>query len=765
MEEKQGSQELLDGFRVFKAIINQIMDAVLVIDPITGRFIFCNESVLKMMKCAARGDIIGKKPHEISPTFQPDGERSQEKAEKIIAEVIEKGEKSFDWLHICCDGSEIDVEVSLSKITYGNRIYLVTNWRDVTEKKRAERKYDFLFNELPLMIFLIDRNGIVKLVNDQGEIQLGYSVGELNERSVFLVFPEKNHEAVRNQVHECLNNPEKIHKWTIEKITKDGSLIWVEETARIIKNENGEREILIVCQDVTEQKKIEDNLEISEEKFRSLVENAPIGIHHINKDWKTLYVNPRFVEITGYTQKEIPDKRTWFDLVYKDEKYRKDVINKWIEDTNIATPKEVFSKIFTITDKSGQEKEVQFVIVILEDRIQLLFINDITEQRQGEKKLQQAQRLEGIGTLAGGIAHDFNNILSVIIGYCSLSESLIPQGSSKLKNNLATVKKSAEKASNLVNELMAFSRKKELKITRFKLEKLFKNQIFLSIGIGENVSLIINDWCDANKLEINGDFNQLEQVIMNMVINSKHAIEEKFGSNGGGEIFIEIKKEVDTGNSGKFVKISISDNGIGIKEENVSKIFNPFFTTKEEGKGTGLGLALAYGIITQHGGIIEVESEYGSRTTFSIFLPMNQEMIEPDGGICHYLSVDGYSGKAEKILLVEDNIDIRIMCVNLLRANNYIVFEALDYDEAKLIFEKEKIDILLSDIVLERGINGVSIADRFTQANPNLSCVLMSGYSDNIIKQTEIIKKGYLFFQKPFLPITLLEKIKEAIKS
>lgn len=760
----------LTGLEVFKEIINQITDAVLVIDPLTGKYIYCNESASRMLHLE-KTEIVEKSPNDISPEFQPDGLESEKKARKLIEETLRIGKNNFDWIHVCGNGDRIEVEVALSRITYDGRVYIVVSWRDITEKRAIEKKYTFLLNELPEMIFLINEKGKILLVNDQGEIQLGYDIGELKGESVLTVFPREVHDIVRKQVEVCLDEPNKIHEWTIQKIKKNGRLIWVKESARVIAYGKGKKNILIVCQDVTEQKKMEDNLAESEARFRSLVEKAPIGIHQIDRNGRTVYLNGRFIDITGYELNDVPTKKSWFELAYRhNHAEREKAMGHWSEDTKKAKPGEFLSKEFNIVAKDGKEVLIQFFIVILEDGGQLLFINDITKQRETEKKLQHSQKMEAIGILAGGIAHDFNNILTAIIGYCSLA--LTESFDSRVQSFLNEVIKSSNRAADLTKKLLVFSRKKDSEISDFTSDILLKQvESFLKVLVGEHIALLIK--APQKEIEIRGDFSDLYQVLVNLILNSKDAIESCHGPTIGGTIEVEMEEKTlnqeDTSiysgvKPGKFIHISVSDNGSGIKEADLPKIFNPFFTTKEIGKGTGLGLSIVYGIVSQHKGFVTVESQERKGTTFHVLLPMLQKNFLDKREDENAYHIKGLYGKGERILFVEDNDDLRVLISKILKENGYRVFPACDASEAfHQLKEMKRCDILISDVVLPGGVDGMGIAESVLRKNPEVKCILMSGFPDDRIKPEEIREKGYSFLPKPFDLKIILEEIRRVI--
>lgn len=382
-----------------------------------------------------------------------------------------------------------------------------------------------------------------------------------------------------------------------------------------------------------------------------------------------------------------------------------------------------------------------------------------------EEQINQAQKLESIGRLAGGVAHDLNNLLSPILGY---SEMLLQARgpADSWRGNLKEILKAGERARDLVQQLLAFGRKQMLEFKSLDLNDLLKNfDKFLRRTIRENVD--INIQLAPSLPPVKGDPGQLEQVIMNLAINAQDAMPD------GGKMSIETAVvELDQSYAaehpdvtpGPHVRLTVMDTGYGMDEETLEAIFEPFYTTKELGKGTGLGLATVYGIVKQHGGNIWAYSEPGRGTTFRVYLPESADRLEETeaGSQSKLLG----RGGAETILLVEDNHQVRDLSRSVLEEKGYKVLAAETGEVAIELLESHKgsIDLLLTDVVMPE-MDGKQLFERVSGLYPGIRVVYMSGYTVDVIAHHGVIDTGVNFLQKPFAIKDLAAKVREALDS
>jgi CheY-like chemotaxis protein/two-component sensor histidine kinase len=379
-----------------------------------------------------------------------------------------------------------------------------------------------------------------------------------------------------------------------------------------------------------------------------------------------------------------------------------------------------------------------------------------------QEELRQSQKMEAIGQLAGGVAHDFNNLLTVIRGHSELA-ALKLKGGDPLLENVEEVRKATDRAASLTRQLLAFSRRQILEFKVLDLNSILRDlEKMLKRIIGENIALNLN--LSGSLGAVRTDPGQIEQVILNLVVNSKDAMPH------GGSLILETERidlddrytstHIDV-KPGPYVRLSVSDTGIGMAPEVRERIFEPFFTTKERGKGTGLGLSTVYGIVKQSGGHIWVYSEPGRGTTFKIYLPRIEQA--PDTLVDRIGDEKVYAGN-ETILLVEDEETVRKLTSEFLRKQGYTVLEAAHGGDALLLCKQYtgKIDLMLTDVVMP-GISGRELATHLLALRPGLKVLYMSGYTDDAIVHHGVLEAGTPFIQKPFTFKGLTQKVREVL--
>ena len=386
-----------------------------------------------------------------------------------------------------------------------------------------------------------------------------------------------------------------------------------------------------------------------------------------------------------------------------------------------------------------------------------------TEHKKLEAQLQQAQKMEAIGTLAGGIAHDFNNLLTTIIGNADLALADL-SADIPLYTNIEEIRKAGQRAASLTRQLLAFSRKQVIQPEVLNLNEILAGtEKMLRRLIGEDIDLVTIFASELLRAEV--DPGQIEQVIMNLTVNARDAMPN------GGKLTIETAN-VDLDEAyfrdhgvenrpGPFVMISVSDNGIGMDKEMQSHIFEPFFTIKDKGEGTGLGLSTVYGIVKQSGGYIWVYSEPGQGTTFKTYFP---EAKGDAVSVKEDKTPRDLHGGSETILVVEDEDSVRNMVQRILQEYGYRVLEAKNGEDALRVSEEHEgpIHLILTDVIMP-GMSGRDLAGRLQQIRQETKVVYMSGYTDNTIARHGVLDKNIHFIEKPFTPEGLARKVREAL--
>lgn len=386
---------------------------------------------------------------------------------------------------------------------------------------------------------------------------------------------------------------------------------------------------------------------------------------------------------------------------------------------------------------------------------------DVTAHRQLEEQFRQAQKMDAIGRLAGGVAHDFNNLLTVIGGYATLAlESL--RADDPLLSPLTEIKNAAERASALTQQLLTFSRKQFTQPRTLALNEIVAHtERMLRRLIGENITL--HTVLAPDLWHVQADPNQLEQVLVNLAVNSRDAMPQQ------GRLTIETANVLLDSHytshhvgveAGEYVMLAVSDTGCGMDSATQARIFEPFFTTKPAGEGTGLGLATVYGIVQQANGHIWVYSEPSHGTTFKVYLPRTQNAPEK---ITKVVSIAFPSGW-ENVLLVEDDADVRRLAAEILRECGYLVTEAANGQEALTYLRnsQQKIDLLVTDVVMPQ-LGGRLLVEEAQVLRPNLLTLYMSGYTEDAVVRHGVLQKGIAFLGKPFMPITLAQKVRELL--
>ncbi len=399
----------------------------------------------------------------------------------------------------------------------------------------------------------------------------------------------------------------------------------------------------------------------------------------------------------------------------------------------------------------------------------LSIVRDITDLKQAEKEkdelqtqLWQAQKMDAVGRLAGGIAHDFNNMLAVILGHVELAMAAVPSDH-PLNADLMEINKAAQRSRDLTRQLLAFARRQTMEPVILDLNEHLKDDLaMLGRLIGEDIELA---WFPAAELwPVKMDPGQIIQILTNLCVNARDAIE------GPGKVTVE------TGNvsfgegycnahlgyaAGDYVMIAVSDDGCGMTTEVRAQVFEPFYTTKEKGKGTGLGLAMVYGIVKQNGGFINLYSEVGQGTTFKIYLKRHHEKIEKV--ITEAVQPDTVKGQ-ELLLLVEDESAIRDFSRRMLEKMGYSILTAATSKEAldQVKNSPRKIDLLITDVVLP-DMNGADLAHCLKTEQPGLKVLFMSGYTANVIARRGVMDEGVHFLQKPFSMGDLRGKVHQAL--
>jgi two-component system, cell cycle sensor histidine kinase and response regulator CckA len=507
--------------------------------------------------------------------------------------------------------------------------------------------------------------------------------------------------------------------------------------------------------EVADRNHAEEALRENEEKYRNVVENANDAIF-IAQDYLTKFANPKTVALTGYSTEELA-KIFFTDFVHSEDK---DAI---VERYKRSLAGEEFSSTYSFRIISRDQKEfwaeLNMASILWEGRPAVLnFLRDISIQKTLEEQLQQAQKMESLGNLAGGVAHDFNNLLMGIQGRAAIMQRQKDPSHPDFEH-LNEIGIYVKKAANLTKQLLGFARGGKNEVKSTDINYLVGESIKLFGRTKKEISIHSEYQKDVWTLKV--DRGQIDQVLLNLFVNAWHAMPN------GGDIFIKTKNVTldkwDTRafkvKPGKFVNISITDTGEGMDEATKQKIFEPFFSTKKKGTGTGLGLATVYGIIKNHGGFIDVFSKKDHGTTFNIYFPVSEIKA-----VAEITPLADLVAGSEAILLVDDEDIIIEVGQEMLKTLGYEVFLAKSGREAIKIYEenKEKIHLVILDMIMP-DMNGPSTYERLKEINPDITVLFSSGYSPDERKNEKLYQGSGDFIQKPFNMEGLSQKLREVL--
>ena len=761
---KLAQELLLDNEERYRQFFNEDLSGNFVSTP-EGKILMCNPSFARIFGFDSVEDALQSDP---SLLYENKGRnlylrllKERKKLENFHEEMKRK------------DGSTVYVVSNIRGEfdAHGHLVRIHGYVLDETDRIRAEEglrqsmeQFRKLFEEGPVGMAVLSTDLNLIRANAALCSLLGYSEQELKERGIQGITHPDDMMTDLERAQRLFRG--EIPSYQIEKryIKKTGEIIWGFLTASLVRDETGKILYGIgIVEDVTEEKVATEHLRGSEEKYRSLFEDSKDVIFISTPGGKFLDINQAGVELFGYTSKEELLEADIAHDLYLDAEDRAAMI-KLLAERGFIKDYEVKGK-----RKDGKRLIVLETTTILRNKhgeavTYRGILRDVTEQRGLEEQLRQAQKMESVGTLAGGMAHDFNNILSIILGYVNALEQADLPREQYLKS-IDSIRKAVERGAGIIRQLLTFAKKTAGEITSIPLNETITDlSRLLEETLPKGIRLVLQ--LTAANPVLKADENQLQQALLNLCLNAKDAIFSKPDEKGA----IIIQTEVVHGHSMKhrfpraedqqYALIMVQDDGVGMEEEARGRMFEPFFTTKPPGKGTGLGLAVVYGVVNAHKGFIDVVSVLGKGTTVNVFLPAQVMQTasraetagtgEPRGGV----------------LLVEDEVMLIELLQTFLEENGLRVFQARDGEEAVRVYEKNRneIDVVLSDMGLPK-LGGWEAFQKMKEINPDVKSILASGYLDPVLR-TEMIKAGAVdFIQKPYVPEIILERIRGIIDS
>jgi two-component system, cell cycle sensor histidine kinase and response regulator CckA len=641
--------------------------------------------------------------------------------------------------------------------------------------------HENILNSVNDAVIVIDLRGVVQSWNDAATQIYGWTSAEAQgQRIIGLLNTRYLRDLNDDQAMQDLNA---TGSWTeiVTQRHRDGHDLLIESSVRHLMDSHGQRTGLVgVNRDITERWRAEQerqaalvreqiaqeavaearrNLSRSQAQFAGIVASTMDAIISVDAQHRIVLFNPAAEEIFQYRSEEVIGKplellipQRFHDMhrMHMQAFSQAHVGHHMMEHGQATAGIRADGTEFPI------EASVSY-IAIDQDPYYIVTLRDITARRQLEAQLRQAQKMEALGRLAGGIAHDFNNLLTAMMGYTQFALDAL-DGHASIRTDLEEVLHATHRATSLTRQLLTFARRQLLETQVFDLHVLLAEmEKLLRRVIGEDIELATT--IAAGQALISGDPGQIEQVILNLAINARDAMPH------GGELAIETRHvpaaEIQglallASATGDHVILTLRDTGVGMTPEVRARAFEPFFTTKELGKGTGLGLATSYGIIQQHGGAIEIESQPNQGTTIRIWMPCATQPTSQQSSAPHTTAEhDG----AETILLAEDADAVRSMASRILREHGYTVIEAADGAEALAIAQAQiaEIDMVLSDIVMP-GYSGPLLVEEIRKIRPGMRVLFMSGYNS----QSAPVE-GDSLLHKPFGPAALMRKVRAVL--
>lgn len=758
----------------FSTTLLSLTEAVIVMNE-KSEILFMNPSAEKIT--GWRYDEIANRSFEsVFQIIAPNG--------KVIHPVKEVF-RSRKPLHIEAEwvlrkGRRIHVEINASPMRGEKKelMGVVLAFVDITERKHTEE--ELIRSELEKRLILSSVSECILYLNSDFRIiwanaaaiqRANLGSEKLKGRKCYRIFGPKAKRCEVCPVLEALTKGQNTEK---EVETSDGRFWFIK--AYLVKGEKDKTVGMVeVIQDITEKKRVEEELQKERDFVQNLLQISPAFYVALNGKGEILLLNDTFLKALNVRREDIIGKNFVSSFIHSEDQRSMSIFLRTLmksqERVSIETRIVTSSRREMVVDWYGRsvyDKNGKFEYAFLLGL-------DITDQKLAEKEkarienqLFRIQKMEAIGTLTGGIAHDFNNLLTAIRGSTELAILHLNKEHPAYRE-LTEIQNAVERASTLTRQLLLFSSRHPTRFVHLDLNRVITDlERILARLLGEDIRIETSN--DPHLWSIRGDRATLEQVILNLSVNARDAMPK------GGILTIRTDNVVIDANycalfpearPGDFVRLTISDTGIGIPPDVLPHIFEPFFTTKTKGKGIGLGLSVVYGIVRQHSGWIVVNSVVGQGTTFEIYFPAIKEKVLPSGEESEFFlpgSLEALKGHGESILVVEDSDGVREFVRDALKQHGYQVYTAENGKNALQVFRhrKKKIALAFVDVVLPDE-NGLHLIEMFRRAKPELKCLLTSGYTDQKSQWPLIHEKKYPFLQKPFNLMQLLKAVRSAL--
>ena len=728
----------------FRRLFEGSADALLLIDLSSNRFIDCNPAAAAMLGYAQRDELLNRHPAELSPRLQPDGQTSEAKAPVMIARAVEAGSHRFEWVHCSARRTDFPVEVLLTPIQLEGQQLLMTTWRDLTARKQSEKQMQLLSSALQAAanaIAITDRAGTIEWVNPAFSTLTGYASAEAVGRNPGDLLRSGQHAAAffKNLWDTILAG--RVWQDEITNRRKDGSRYTEFQTITPLRDERGEiSHFIAIKEDITARKQIETRLREQAE----VIDKSPVAIIITDLSHRVTYCNEGARQLYGFTEAQLLGHTA--DVLFSAETMR--VLGAG-RNATLATG--AWRGAVPIETRNGRRFTAEFIMSLIRDGDnkplrRLSIAIDITEKVRLEEKLLRVQRLESLGLLAAGIAHDLNNILSPMLMAGPLLRNRATHPSDLRVLDL--VESSEERGSALVKQILSFAR-------GVNAERTLLQSRHILLDVSQMItdtfpkSILVESQFPGDLWPVLSNPTQLHQVVLNLCINARDAMPT------GGTLTLGARNETladapDGLPSGSYVIIAVADTGTGMTPEVMARIWEPFFTTKAEGQGTGLGLATVRGILAHHGGTITVESAPGRGSVFRAYLPATMSAVataaasgSPDAAVT--------SLRNELVLVVDDDTEVRKLMSLSLTQWGYRVLQAKDSAEAMECYlaHSSEISLIIFDLDLP-GQDGLTLARQLQGLRPDLRVLFVTGVDSMKNFLLPPLPPGAPLLKKPF---------------
>ncbi len=762
---RRKTHELHSQVSLYEELISAIPDGLYQSTP-DGYFIRVNEAMARMLGYDSSEELM----KIYIPTdlyFNPE-ERNylNRKLERLQSDEIDVFRLKKK------DGSELWVEDHSIAILddEGKPVYYRGLLRDITARRQAEQKLHETRKRLQNLLentydIFIDCTPDLKIKSVSSRVTdvLGHPPEELLDTEFHTLLPF--YSPAREKIIQFSKEfqEESIDLNTISLRNANGTWHYFHGTAMFLDNDD--QTIHIALRDIHKRTIAEKALRDSEARYRALVENFPALILQLDLQQRVTFASPSLQQLCGFSTNEAYDNGFLQRFISEEN------MDEFEQALLEAVDEKTSRFELTVNTAEGRKRRAMTTIFPLFNSGQIasicVIVQDITREKMLQEQLQHAQKMETIGTLARGIAHDFNNLLTGIIGNINFVRSEMT-GEELFSTMLKEAEHAAERCAEMTRNLLAFSRQEQAHIEPADINGLIRETVHLIRGtVPSTIEIQLDLQPEVSAAAV--DYGKIQQALMNLLVNARDAIMRDVDGGSGGKITIrtsmtEIDHDFCTHHidswPGTFLRIDISDTGVGIPEQNLSKIFDPFFTTSEVGQGSGLGLSTVFGIVKNHNGWIDVKSTVGEGTTFQIYLPIadisekqpeEEPVVLPAGG-------------DETILIVDDEDVVRHFAATTLERAGYHIIQAADSLEALELYKKhgKTIDLLLLDITMPN-MDGIELLNRLRTINQDVKAILSSGYTEGDTIISELLDQETSFLPKPYISQELARIVREVL--